>query len=116
MGIQEKSAMHLVVSAGPYIGSGLGLRLAIGILFPILFYYKLLNIIKFACMNARMNVWVLGDWRTGGQGAWDGHWRWSIGGQVDKLGNDEVGKMIVRFGQVDKLGEVDIWDKMIIWS
>jgi hypothetical protein len=28
MGIQEKSAMQLVVSAGPYIGSGLGLRLA----------------------------------------------------------------------------------------
>ena len=53
MGIQEKSAMHLVVSAGPYVGSGLGLRLAIGILlFSILFHYKLLNIIKFACAGA----------------------------------------------------------------
>jgi hypothetical protein len=78
VGIQEKSAMHLVVSAGPYTGSGLGLRLAIGILlFSILFNYKLLNIIKFACMN----VWVLGDrWDK------DGHWRWSIGGQVGQVG------------------------------
>jgi hypothetical protein len=39
VGIQEKSAMHLVVSAGQLalIGSGLGLRLAIGIYFPFYF-------------------------------------------------------------------------------
>ena len=71
-------------------------------------------------MNARMNVWVLGDWRTGGTRCTG----WSLEVEYRRVSRTSWATMrwandrwrASGFGQVDKLDEVDIWDKMIIWS